>query len=82
MENLKTSNAKITIDIDYDGTYAYYEIGDIDLALSIKFDYDGRCQFLLIEPSFFASDEEEKYYNENWEQIESEITEAYYNLQK
>lgn len=82
MENLKTSNAKITIDIDYDGIYAYYEIGDIDLALSIKFDYDGRCQFLLIEPSFFASDEEEKYYEENQEQIDAEITEAYYNLQK
>ena len=68
----------------YDVTYSvsYADGNLLEISGELKSYHTGRSKEFKFEPSWFNSDEAEQHYDENWEDIESEVLEKFENHKK
>ena len=77
----ETDSIKIEIEYDEDtDTYEVeYEFDDYEIEGVLEKYYTGRGDDYKFVPSYFEDEESEKYYDENWEDIEGEILSVFYS---
>lgn len=72
----------VSIDInEYDRSRikVYYVKGDIGFDGTLIKYHSGRAEEYEFEPSYFDDKESEDYYDNNWEKVEEEILNEFYN---
>jgi hypothetical protein len=70
---------KIKIEEDGDNYEVNYQFDDYEITGVLQKYYTGRANEYEFQPSWFADEESEKYYDENWENIEDEILNVFYS---
>ena len=78
-EGGETDSLKIKIEEDGDNYEVNYQFDDYEISGVLQKYYTGRANEYEFQPSWFADEESEKYYDENWEDIEDEILGVFYS---
>ena len=77
--NINMDETEIDIDKEGDVIKVYYVKGDIGFDGRLRKYNSGRADEYEFEVSYFDDEESEAYYDANWESIEAEILNKFYN---